>query len=141
MHKPENKHCHYKAGFKYQTALDYVMETGVKPEFDIETAYISLYKDGTLIIKQGYCWDGPSGPTIDTKNFMRGSLEHDAFYQLMREKHLPRSYRIKADERLYNVCREDGMSYIRAQWVYRGVRVGGGSSTNPKNKKKMIVAP
>jgi hypothetical protein len=34
---------------------------------------------------KGYAWNGPSGPTLDTRNFMRGSLVHDALYQLMRE--------------------------------------------------------
>ena len=47
-----------------------------------------LNTKGHLIIKRSYAWDGPSGPTIDTKNFMRGSLVHDALYQLMRHEHL-----------------------------------------------------
>ncbi|HUS89668.1 MAG TPA: hypothetical protein VMW91_10000, partial [Desulfosporosinus sp.] len=38
-----------------------------------------------IVIHKGYAWDGPSGPTFDTPNFMLGSLVHDVFYQAMRE--------------------------------------------------------
>jgi len=48
--------------------------------------------DGGLLIKAGYSWDGPSGSAIDTKNFMQGSLVHDALYQLLRENILYESY-------------------------------------------------
>jgi len=132
---------HYKSGFKYQLDRTYIYNVGIKPESNIDTMYISLKVDGTLIVKEGYAWDGPSGPTIDTDTFMRGSLEHDALYQLIRMQLLPRSWRIKADQRLYDCCREDGMVWIRAQWVYRGVRVGGGSSANKENMKKIHTAP
>jgi len=135
------KLIHYQKGFKYQLDRTYINNVGIKPEKNIDTMYISLKVDGSIIIKEGYAWDGPSGPTIDTDTFMRGSLEHDAIYQLIRMGLLPRSYRIKADERLYICCREDGMIWIRAQWVYRGVRVGGSSAANPENKRKTFSAP
>lgn len=61
---------------------------------------------------------------------MRGSLVHDALYQLMRQGHLdPDKYRETAVDLLRTMCREDGMSAIRAWWVYKGVRWGGESST------------
>jgi hypothetical protein len=34
-------------------------------------------KTHNLNILEEYCWDGASGPAIDTQNFMRGSLLHD----------------------------------------------------------------
>ncbi len=80
----------------------------------------------TLQIKKGYCWDGPSGPTIDTDNFMRGSLFHDGWYQLMREYgSFYFQWRDDADRLLQRICREDGMSRLRAQWVYWGVKTFG----------------
>lgn len=93
----------------------------------VETDFLKLMH-GSLVIKKGYAWDGPSGPTIDTKNFMRGSLIHDALYQLIREGVIPKSSRKKADKILYRLCREDGMEWFRAQYVYRAVRMFGGSS-------------
>lgn len=79
----------------------------------------------TLHISRGYCWDGPSGPTIDTENFMRGSLVHDALYQLMREHSFYRQWRDDADQILKRICLEDGMSKVRAAWVYWGVKTWG----------------
>jgi hypothetical protein len=94
--------------------------------------WIRLQNFDLIIIKQGYCWDGPSGPTIDTKNFMRGSLVHDALYQLMREEKLARSYQKGADDALRRMCIEDGMWRIRAWWVWKGVRDFGYKSTYPR---------
>ena len=92
---------------------------------EINTDYIYL-DSGWLIIKYGYNWDGPSGPAIDTKNFMRGSLVHDALYQLMREGHLDIKHRKYADKLLVYICKEDGMWWIRRQWVYAAVRLFSG---------------
>lgn len=87
---------------------------------------------GSLLISAGYCWDGPSGPTIDTPSFMRGSLVHDAFYQLMRAEELdPTVYRILTDRQLRYMCLEDGMNRFRAWYVYRGVRMVGGRHAKP----------
>ena len=93
-------------------------------------------------MKKGYAWDGPSGPTIDTRNFMRGSLVHDALYQLMREEHLDKeTYRKPADQLLRDMCREDGMWSIRAWWVYLAVRWWADPAADPANKKPIIKAP
>jgi len=80
-----------------------------------------------LTIHEGYAWDGASGPTIDTKSFMRGSLVHDALYQLISTKKLGKEHRRDADKVLYRICREDGMSWFRAKYVYYAVRKFGES--------------
>lgn len=86
-----------------------------------------IFNENTLKLKilKGYCWDGPSGPAIDTKDFMRGSLVHDCLYQLIRDGYITSSYRKTADTLLKKICREDGMSLIRSIWVYLGVRIFG----------------
>jgi len=108
----------YQGGYKYQLYEHYEQSTAIIPDTDIGSDishYIQLDTSGYLVITKGYAWDGPSGPTIDTKNFMRGSLVHDALYQLMRQGHLDRDeYRETADDLLRTMCREDGMSAIRA---------------------------
>lgn len=120
----------YRAGYKYQVHEDETVQVNIYPVADIDTKFISLSADGLLTIKAGYAFDGPSGPTVDTLNFMRGSLVHDALYQLMREKHISSfKNRKRADKILRDICREDGMSSIRAWWVYRGVRLGGKKSS------------
>jgi hypothetical protein len=132
----------YKKGYKYQLNADYSTNIPVKPDSDISSDYMILSNGGGLTIKKGYAWDGPSGPTIDTLNFMRGSLVHDALYQLMREGRLDKGdFRKPADRLLQKMCREDGMSSIRAWWVYQGLRFGGGPAADPANKKPVVKAP
>ena len=130
----------YTSGYKYQLSEDYHVYVDIVGT-DIRTDYIDLGMDGFLSIRKGYAWDGPSGPTIDTKNFMRGSLVHDALYQLMRMRKLPISDRDLTDRELRKICREDGMSAIRAWWVYRGVSLAGASAASPSNAKAIHTAP
>ena len=66
----------YKDGYKYQLAETYSVWVAIVPATAIRHNFISLSPLGFLSIRKGYAWDGPSGPTIDTKNFMRGSLVH-----------------------------------------------------------------
>lgn len=131
----------YTKGYKYQLSETYKVYIPIYRPFDIQTQFISLTRFGLLIIHAGYAWDGPSGPTIDTPNFMRGSLVHDALYQLMRWELLPQNYRRRVDKILYDMCYEDNMSAFRASWVYRGLRVGGSLAADPSSRKKVYVAP
>jgi hypothetical protein len=115
--------------YNYRLAEDYKINISIMQDSDISTDYIELTSNGRLTIKKGYAWDGPSGPTKDTKNFMRGSLVHDALYQLLRERHLSSDYRKYIDDLLYHILIEDGMSKVRAWWVYQGIQLGGDSSS------------
>ncbi len=121
----------YASGYAYQLRETYSCVISIKPPEPIRTEYIDLLPGGTLTIRRGYAWDGPSGPTIDTDTFMRGSLVHDVLYQLLREKHLPQSCRPEADRILRDICREDGMMGLRAWWVHLAVTYGGGPSADP----------
>jgi hypothetical protein len=133
----------YKKGYKYQLHTQYIVATNICPENNIPSVsgYIHLSNEGIITIEKGYAWDGPSGPTIDSKNFMRGSLVHDAFYQMMREGALTQDYRLPADDLLRSMCKEDGMSGIRRWWVYKGVRLFAKDASNKKNQKMIKYAP
>lgn len=96
---------------------------------------------GMIEFRSGYTWDGPSGPTFDTKNWMRASLVHDGFYQLIREGFLPQSDRKIADRIMHSILLEDGMSKTRAGWSYLGVRVFGKWAANPKKSIAILSAP
>lgn len=128
----------YKDGYKYQTVEDSFFEIDLYQT--VTTEYINL-EDGKLFIKKGYAWDGPSGPAIDTRNFMQGSLVHDALYQLIRMKELEYDTREYADKLLRKMCIQDGMSRFRAWYVYQSVRKFGYSSAIPGNVKKVRTAP
>jgi hypothetical protein len=119
-------------GWKYRLMEELSIKLGEKfilfnYMFPIENPYFGL-KDSILTIKKQYSWDGPSGPTIDTKNFMKGSLIHDALYQMMRLGYIPESYRKEADKILRYICIEEGMSRFRAWYVYVAVRLFAGKS-------------
>ena len=122
-------------GYKYQLAESFTYD--LPSAFDgiiEETDYIILVNNH-LIVKAGYAWDGPSGPTIDTQDFMRASLVHDCLYQLMREGWMPRTLRIEADRVFRDICRADGMSWWRAGYVYRAVRWFAGGAVKPRIEK------
>lgn len=88
-----------------------------------------------LELASGYAWDGSTGPALDTVNFMRGSLVHDALYQVIAEmvhrgaiQHKGAAWwRLKraADRELVAICAQDGMGWWRRQWVHAAVRLGG----------------
>ena len=114
-------HIYYRAGYKYQTTRDYFHRTSITG-FSGGNRFISINADGVIWIQAGYAWDGPSGPTLDTRDAMRGSLVHDALYQMMREKVLPLSMRDQADSLLKLICETDGMTAIRASIWWVGVK-------------------
>jgi hypothetical protein len=129
----------YRAGYKYVLDKDYVQH--IQLNASVSTEYICLTTKGLLKIKRGYAWDGPSGPTVDTRNFMRGALVHDVLYQLIRLGYLGKSDRLYADDLLRAMCREDGMSWLRAWWVYRAVRAFGAGSARPSATRSQKKAP
>ena len=116
--------------WKYQLVAPYSLVIGITG-YDRDADYLKLAADGELVVKKSYAWDGPSGPTIDTPDFMRGALVHDALYQLIRMEVLPPRYRAYADLLLKKICLEDGMSSFRAGYVYLAVRIFGASAAKP----------
>lgn len=115
----------YRAGYKYQLVNDYQVQLRfIRPEYDIETEFIRLTRDGLLWIRHGYAWDGPSGTTFDTPDSMRGSLVHDALYQLIRDGYLYlKEHREHADREFLVILFEDKMNPKRAQLWYAAVRL------------------
>lgn len=131
----------YVEGYEYQLHDDYTVQTAVRPEGFILTRFIRLDMDGVLSIVAGYAWDGPSGPAIDSRNFMRGSLVHDALYQLMREGHLDAGkWRAVADEELVRLCKEDGMWALRRAWVLAAVRTFAARAAT-RQPERVLTAP
>ncbi len=134
------KSIKYRNGYKYQLSEDYTKEIGFLIGLQCDLEFLSI-SNGRLKIKSGYAWDGASGPGIDTYSFMRGSLVHDALYQLIRNGCIPYYCRDKADRLMMNMCKEDGMSSLRSWIVYKGVSIFGSSSADKKNKRKVLSAP
>ena len=121
---------------------------------------IELTTRGELTVYDEYSWDGPSGLTKDTPDFMRGSLVHDVLYQLLREGRLfdltddvkhdrKRHKRLRkaADKLLRKILKKDGMKWPRRWLVYRTVRWFGRSAAKRRggfekpSTGDMICAP
>jgi len=129
--------------YKYQLGDPYTCQLAIEPDDEVDIEYLALSSDGQLTIKKNYAWDGPSGPTFDTKTFMRGSLVHDALYQLIRVKHLKLDQRDYADRLLQKMCKDDGMISFRAWYVYHALKLFGKHAVKPRKDKKneYISAP
>ena len=118
--------------YKYQTLEDALFYSNIYPPHDVSNGYITLKKDGRLIIAKFYCWDGTSGPTVDGPTNMSASLAHDALYQLIRENFLSFHYKSACDYFFIEICNEKGMCEVR-QWVdLRGLQMFGRNSCEPR---------
>lgn len=131
----------YTSGCKYQVAEDLTVHI---PELmiyeDISYGFLTL-SCGELTILKGFAWDGASGITFDTKSSMRASCVHDALYQLIRQELLPPSLKHIADKLLLSMLKQDSMWEWRANAWYMAVDKFADAATNPKNKRKVKVAP
>ena len=130
----------YKSGYKYQLAEGFYIRTAIRPPADIVEPFICLSRNGGLYLSAGYAWDGATG-CPDFKSVMRGSLVHDALYQLLRLKLIPEKERVTADLLLYDCCIEDGMWKPLAWSILQAVRVCGGPAADPANARPILVAP
>lgn len=131
----------YRKGFKYQLVGDYTVQTRIITGRSIKTEFVELTATGELTLKNGYASDGPSGPTIDTKTFIRGAFGHDGKYQLLRMGLIGNHWREMADQELREDCLQDGMNRLRAWYVYKSVQICGKSAADPANRAKVMTAP
>lgn len=93
----------------------------------------------TLYVTAGYQWDGPSGPTLDSQDTMRGSMVHDVLYQAIRLGFLAMDHRETADLILRRICCEDGMGAVRAWVWFEGVRRFAGYAARPRFDQERSV--
>ena len=131
----------YRSGYKYQLAEDYTFELHPAfPDVRYSGDFISVF-GRTVTLHNGYACDGPSGPTIDTKTFMRASFEHDGTFQLIRKGIYSIHFRKYANVKLRETCKEDGMAWVRRQWVYFGLKVFSRKAASSKSIKPVETAP
>jgi hypothetical protein len=122
--------------YKYQVLKDVKYDTkwALSEHITSDAGLVHLSPGGMLWVRRNYCWDGPSGPTLDTSSAMRASLIHDALYQLMREGKLGGSWREPADAILRRVAVEDGMWRWRAKFWERMVNRHAAFAAEPDAK-------
>jgi len=140
-------HIVYQRGFKYQTTKEWSIQTktlgyGVAIEASSGGApWVSLTPRGVLTIREGFCWDGPSGPTVDTPEFIAASLPHDGGFDLMRNELIPRSTKSQWDALLRDYGRQLGMGWFRTLYVWIGVKIGADFAAKPGGGFRIEVAP
>jgi hypothetical protein len=130
-----------KKTYKYELAEDFVIDTRIKPVKSATHDYVELERNGILKISKEYRWDGPSGLTLDTPNFMRASLIHDALYELMKYGYLELHHKSDVDRLFRETCINDGMSALRAWTHYTTVRMLGKGVLKPVVKEPVQLAP
>lgn len=131
----------YYDGYKYVVGETFSVQTQIFPEKNIQTKYIELDIYGLITIKDGFPWDGASGPTIDTDNTMTPSCVHDALYWLFRHGFLDIGWLDLADQLIHEMLLDRGMTEFRAGYWDLGLEIADGGAALPENKKKMIEVP
>ncbi len=123
---------YWKIPWKYELCSTYDYESPAFAKFDanVKKEWYEIGQD-SMVISENYAWDGPSGPTLDTSNAMRGSLIHDALYQAIRTGDLLMKHRKIADKIFRQVLKEDGMNLIRRNLWYWCVRRFGEKHARP----------
>ena len=137
----ETRYIKYVDSIKYQLFETAVFFTEIYPEEDIHTKHVDLSTKGRLEVREDYPWDGASGGARDTKTIMRGSLLHDPLYGLLRQGHLDKKWRKQIDKEFKKRCIQDRMLKLRAYYVFRAVRRLAGFAADPKNKRRVHIAP
>lgn len=118
--------------YKYELLIDLSLDISKYKhlkELSIDHEYYKI-ANGVITAKEGYRWDGPSGPTMDDETNLRASLFHDIGYQAMREQpaikrmNLWNRYWMRRDwDRLFRVTlKADGMPFFRRQMYFMAVR-------------------
>ena len=109
-------------GYKHRVIIDQYI-TLYNPDWckiNFSGPFLSL-KEGLLIIKKGYAWDGASGPVIQTETLIDASALHDALYQILRSRIMNiEALRRYADRRFVDeylkLCKE---AYPKDTWWHR----------------------
>jgi hypothetical protein len=131
---------YYTEGYKYQVTRDCTIQTKVVG-YDIDTPHSRLTPDGKLTAKDGYSWNGASGPTFDTKSTMRPALFHDIGYQLIRLGFIEVKWKEYFDQLLHDLMMEDGAWKWRADYYQWAVLKFGAGSCKPSAEPMELVAP
>lgn len=120
--------------YKYRLSADYVIETALR-HMPFEAEFIQLTEEGIFTVRKGYLWDGVSGPTWDSGNTMIAGLIHDALYQAIRQRLLPRHMKNTVDYLFYMELIAGGMNKFRANYYHVAVKTFGHLSCKPGDIK------
>jgi hypothetical protein len=131
----------YIKGMKYCLSEDTEVYTPIRCNY-VRDKWFVLEPNGKLIVYAGFCWDGPSGPTFDTKDSMRASLVHDVFCIMMRDGRLSYTqWQNEVNSFFEQQCIMDGMSKFRARLWYFAVELGDAGNPTQGPDREVHEAP
>lgn len=131
----------YIKGLKYQLVEPYMCMTPVVG-YDIDSHDFHLFADGRLLIRDGFAWDGASGPTFDTDTSMAPSAVHDVFCILMRDGRLSyEDWQDRVNEFFKLQCIAVGMWGWRANLWHIGVEAGDAGNPEQGADREVFEAP
>ena len=126
---------------KYCLSEKFSIQTPVTG-YTIFDPWFELTESGWLFVYRGFCWDGPSGPTFDTKDSLKASLVHDVFCILMRDGRVNyRQWQDIVNAFFMKMCIDDGMPVWRAKLWYMGVEFGDAGNPKQGPDRKVYEAP
>ena len=139
----------YVDGYKYQLRQPILVHIGLEVDQNIITDLVIYRKDGWMLVRKYFAWDGASGPTIDTPATVIASAVHDAGYSLMRQELLSiaaRPYFDEAIERLMIRDRGTGifsgfLGRIRAKYYRWAVESFAERCATPNGAHRVKIAP
>ena len=132
----------FYSGFKHQLAEDEWFQTAIYPQEDVSTELIELSTQGLLRVRKHYAWDGASGPVVDRKSNYSASCAHDALYELLRKRKLPRGFWELADAEYIRLLKDRGKAFRITIWMdAKGLAIAGGKYSRPKELRKLKFAP
>lgn len=121
----------YRANYKYRNEREWGALTPFPWSFRItdldgRRTLAELRQDRWLMVYPGYCWDGPSGPTLDNPISIMISSLHDVPYQGARLGHVPQEEenRKLVDDFFRDALIALGFPEVRADAYHEGVRLG-----------------
>lgn len=148
----------YTKGYPYQGIGSFAYQSKIRLVDAVKTPFYAIDRDGLIQGKNGYAWDGASGPTMDrnkaSKWTRRGTYFHDIGCQAIGEGLVSEGWRPEIDLMMLDILLEDAPSdnanwlkiklrRLRARLWYRGVKVGAKFSKQEKDTeyREIITAP
>jgi hypothetical protein len=123
--------------WKYQILSPVAFVVPIYPEVDIATPFINLSSKGVLEIAERYAWNG-ANVISDTEKNMRGSLIHDALYQLLRDGQLDKKWKLVADSVFEWVCVADGTWPVLGAAYEKALAIFGWTALKKDESKPII---
>jgi hypothetical protein len=127
-------------GFKYQAADSWHTSVKIFPGAAVSMDFATLSTDGLLILKKGFASDGPSGPTIDTPDTIKGSFVHDALCRMMAYGLLDPKWKGPADNEALDHWLRSGMDPVRAK-LWRETLRQFDFYIKPESRREILIAP